>query len=95
MIRRITTIVSYLFYRLINSFSLAIYLAGGFAYYWLTFFRRTPETEYFIMVVGFFGLLVSFFATLTVASKANEAKSYPFFIRLESRIEFLISLIIQ
>ena len=70
------------------------YLLVGFAYYWLTFYQRAPEPEYFILVIGFFGMLLSFFVTLTVASKANEAKSYPFFMRLQSRIEFLAAVII-
>ncbi|MFK7803791.1 MAG: hypothetical protein AB8G95_19315 [Anaerolineae bacterium] len=94
MIQRITTLISYLLYRLINSMSSLVYLLAGFAFYWLTFFQRAPEPEYFILIIGFFGLLVSFFATLTVASKANEAKSYPFFVRLESRVEFLAAVMI-
>lgn len=70
------------------------YLAGVFAYYWLTFLRRAPEPEYFILVIGFLGLLISFFSTLSIASLANESKSYPLFVRLESRIEFLIAIIV-
>lgn len=93
MIQRITTLTNYLFYRLINSMSLGFYLLGAFAFYWLTFMQRTPEAEYFILVIGFFGMLVSFFSTLSVASMANESKSYPFLVRLNSRIEFLIALI--
>ena len=94
MIQRITTLISYLLYRLINSMSSLVYLLAGFAFYWLTFFQRAPEPEYFILVIGFFGMLLSFFVTLTVASKANEAKSYPFFMRLKSRIEFLAAVIV-
>lgn len=92
MIQRISTLVSYLIYRLVRSMTALIFTLAGFAYYWLAFLYETPEPEYFTIVIGFFGLLLSFFATLSVASKANEAKSYPLFIRLESRTEFLIAL---
>lgn len=94
MIQRIRTLTKYLLYRLIYSMSASIYLLVGFAFYWLTFFQRAPEPEYFIMVIGFFGVIITFFSTLTVASKANEAKSYPFLMRLESRVEFLVSMIL-
>lgn len=94
MMQRIITLISYLLYRIVNSMSSLIYLLAGFVFYWFTFSQRAPEAEYFILIIGFFGLLLSFFATLTVASKANEAKSYPFFIRLQSRVEFLAAIVL-
>ncbi|MEM8858808.1 MAG: hypothetical protein AAGD96_10835 [Chloroflexota bacterium] len=66
----------------------------GFVYYWLTFYQRAPEPEYFTLVIGAFGLIISFFSTLSISSLSNEAKSYPFFMRLQSRTEFLASVLL-
>ncbi|MEM9777275.1 MAG: hypothetical protein AAF902_22045 [Chloroflexota bacterium] len=92
--QRITTLTSYLLYRLFSSMASIILLLVGFAYYWLTFYQRAPEPEYFVIVIGAFGLVISFFSTLAVASLSNEAKSYPFFMRLQSRTEFLASILL-
>ena len=70
-----------------------ILLLVGFGYYWLTFLQRAPEPEYFVIVIGAFGLMITFFSTLAVASLSNEAQSYPFFMRLQSRTEFLVSVL--
>ena len=94
MIQRITTLTSYLLYRLFTSMASLILLLVGFGYYWLTFYQRAPEPEYFIIVIGAFGLIISFFSTLAVASLSNETRNYPFFVRLQSRTEFLAAVLI-
>ncbi|MEM7801799.1 MAG: hypothetical protein AAF633_21575 [Chloroflexota bacterium] len=95
MRRRILTLTQYLLYRLLYSLTGLIYLVLAGAYYWIAFRTRTPEPDYFVLVIGFFGGLIAFFTTLSLAGRANEAKSYPFFMRLESRIEYLTALLLS
>ena len=95
MTQRITTLTNYLLYRLIMSFSGGAYLALTIAYYGFAFRTRTPEADYFILVLGLFGGLASFFIALTISARANEAKSAPFFVRLESRVEYLVAVFLS
>ena len=91
MSQRILTLTRYLIYRLVTSLNGVFYLALTIAFYSFAFRTRTPEPDYFILVLGLFGGLASFFIALTVSSRANEVKSAPFFVRLESRVEYLVA----
>lgn len=94
MFRRVITLTSYLLYRLLFSISTPIYLAVTASFYWIAFQTRTPEPAYFILIIGLFGAMIAFFSTLSFAGRANEAQSYPFILRLESRVEFLASILL-
>ncbi len=91
MIQRIFTLTRYLITRLATSWIGGFYVALTLAYYGFAFRTRTPEADYFILVLGLFGAGISFFVAMTLASRANEGKSAPFFVRLESRVEYLLS----
>jgi len=51
--------------------------------------QRTPDVDYYFLVIGLFGLTLSFLVTLSVSSKANKAEHFPFLVRLPSRVEYL------
>ncbi len=93
MMQRILTLTVYLIYRSLTSLSGLWFLLAGAVYYWLAFRVRTPEAAYFTLVIGLFGAGLTFLAVLSMAGKANEAISYPYFPRLESRIEFLTAVL--
>lgn len=94
MIRRILTLVFYLLFdRLAKSLSAAIYVAFTIGFYMVAFRTRTPEPDYFILVIGFFGALITFLISLSLAARANEAKSYTILVRLESRVEYLAAVL--
>lgn len=93
MNQRIWTLTTYLIGRLSGSLAGAFYLAAAAAFYGFAFRTRTPEPDYFILVIALFGGAVTFFSTLTIASRANEGKSAPFFVRLDSRIEYLVAVL--
>lgn len=89
MTQRIITLVGYLLYRLATSLVGAGYVAIGIAYYMFAFQTVTPEADYFILVIGLFGALITFLIGLSISSKANEAASYPILVRLNSRVEYV------
>lgn len=91
MTQRIMVLTRYFFQRLVRSVSGALYLLLMLGY-WYIFFnpqQETPDVNYFILVIGAFGALVSFMITLTIANWANQAIHYPFLVRLPSRVEYL------
>lgn len=91
MRQRILTLTRYFFQRLVRSVSGALYLLLTLGY-WLLLFnpqQGTPDVEYYILVVGFFGPAIGFLITLTIANWANQAIHYPFVVRLSSRVEYL------
>lgn len=89
MSQRIITLVGYLLYRLTTSLVGAGYVAIAIAYYMFAFKSVTPEADYFILVIGLFGALITFLIGLSVSAKANEAASYPILVRLNSRVEYV------
>ena len=93
MIQRIWTLTVYLLGRLLGSLSGVFFLAGAVAFYGFAFRTRTPEPDYFILVIMLFGGAWTFFSTLSIATRANESKSAPFFVRLETRIEYLVAVL--
>jgi hypothetical protein len=62
--------------------------------FYMVFFdprQRTPDSDYYVLVLGLFGSLFAFLVTLSVAARANRAVHFPFLVRLPSRIEYLTS----
>lgn len=94
MSQRILTLVGYLLYRLFTSLTGVGYVALTAAFYAVAFHSRTPEVDYFILVVGLFGALITFLLGLSFSAKANDAQSYPFLVRLESRNEYLTAVLL-
>jgi hypothetical protein len=74
-------------------FSLAgsIYVIIALAY-WAIFFppgQGTPDIDNYILIIGGFGVAMTFLATLTIASRAYRAENYPLLVRLPSRVEYI------
>lgn len=96
MMQRHRVLVRYFLQRLSRSVSGVLYLMLTFAY-WLILFnpqQETPDADYFLIVIGFFGPLCAFLITLTVAGWANQAIHYPLLVRLRSRVEYLTAVMV-
>lgn len=94
MTQRIFTLIGYLLYRLATSLVGTGYIAITIAYYMFAFHTATPEPDYFILVIGLFGVLMTFLIGLTLSAKANEAASYPVLVRLNSRVEYITAVLL-
>lgn len=96
MMGRIYGLSKYLFRSLLFSLAGLLYLLLTLAFYIIFFDPRqqTPDTDYFVLVLGVYGLTLSFLTTISVASRANKAVHFPFLVRLESRIEYLAAVLL-
>ncbi len=98
MIQRILTLVRYLLTQHFKSISGVLYIMSALAL-WLLFFNpnmgRVPDPDYFILIVGVYGLLLSVLVTLSMASKANRLETASIIPRLPSRVEYLASLLVS
>lgn len=93
MMSRIWGLTGYLVYRIATSLTAVWAVSAAAVFYWLGFRTRTPESDYFVLVIGLFGAIATFLLVLVISNRANEEISYPIFVRLESRIEFLIAVL--
>lgn len=96
MTGRILGMSGYLLKSLLFSLAGLLYLLMTLAFY-IVFFdprQQTPDADYFVLVLGIFGLALSFLVTISVAARANKAVHFPFLVRLESRIEYLASVLL-
>jgi hypothetical protein len=94
--QRIFTLSLYLLRSIAISLTGLLYLLFAFVFYMIFFDPRqqTPDTDYYVLVLGLFGALFAFLVTLSVASRANRAVHFPFLVRLPSRIEYLASVML-
>jgi hypothetical protein len=95
VIQRVLVLSGYLFRSLLFSLGGLLYILLALAFYLVMFApgQRTPDADYFILVIGVFGLVLSFLVTLTVSSHANQAVHFPFLVRLPSRPEYLTAVL--
>lgn len=66
--------------------------------YWAVFFppgQGTPDVENYIILVGALGAATTFMATLAVSSKASRMENYPMLVRLPSRVEYLVAVLLS
>lgn len=66
--------------------------------FWLVFFnpqQGTPEVTYYVLVIGIFGAVISFIATLLLAARANQAELLPWVARLPSRVEYMTAVLLS
>ena len=93
MMRRILSLSAYLFRSLAFSLAGILYLLVGLVFFMIFFQpgQRTPDADYFTLLLGGYGLVISFLVTLSTASRANKAFHFPLLVRLPSRIEYLAS----
>jgi hypothetical protein len=96
MIQRILTLTLYLFRSLLFSLSGLLYFMLALAFYivFLDPRQRTPDTDYYILILGGFGMGLTFLVTLTVAARANQSLHYPLIVRLQSRVEYLTAVML-
>lgn len=96
MIQRILTLFFYLIRSLLLSLSGVLYFMLTLAFYiiFLDPRQRTPDSDYYILVLGLFGAGLTFLVTLTVAGRANQSIHYPLIVRLQSRVEYLTAVML-
>jgi len=93
MSQRIAALTAYFLRNLTFSLTGVIYVILGLAF-WIIMFppgQPTPEASYYILLLAAFGAAITFFAVLTISSRANQAANYPWIVRLPSRVEYLAS----
>jgi len=90
---RIWSLSRYLLRSLLLSLAGFLYILLALVFY-IVFFdprQHTPDLDYFILLLGLFGMAFSFIVTLSVAGRANQAIHFPLIVKLPSRIEYLTS----
>lgn len=97
MRQRIIALTTYFLRSLSLSLNGVLYLILALVY-WLVMFppgQGTPEASYYILVLAAFGVAATFFGTLTIASRANQAAHAPWIARLPSRVEYLTAVLLS
>jgi hypothetical protein len=96
MTQRVLVLAGYFLRRLFFSLSGVIYVIVSLIY-WAVLFppgQGTPDIEYYTLVIGAFGAVLTFLTALTVAARANRAANYPLVVRLPSRVELLAAVLL-
>ena len=97
MIQRIRSLTRYLLSQLMRSVPGLLYVLSALAF-WLILFNptsgRVPEPDYFVLLVGLYGFVLSLLVTLSIASLANRLESASFIARLPSRVEYLAAVLL-
>lgn len=97
MSRRIFALTRFLQGELMRSIVGALYILLAGALWWVLFNPRAgqvPDNDYFILIIGIFGLVLSFLVTLSIATRANGIESAPLLPRLPSRVEYLAAVLL-
>ena len=97
MIQRILILTGYFTKTLFFSLTGLILLILSLIY-WATFFppgQGTPDVENYIILVGAWGAATTFLLTLAVSARASRLENYPLIVRLPSRIEYLIAVLLS
>ncbi len=66
--------------------------------YWAIFFppgQGTPDIENYIILIGAHGAAATFLVTLAVCSKAARMENFPALVRLPSRVEYLVAVLLS
>lgn len=56
--------------------------------------QGTPDFENYFLIIAAVGGVISFMATLLIASRANRAENYPLVTRLPSRVEYVTAVML-
>lgn len=97
MTRRILVLSAYFIRSFIFSVTGLLILIFSLVY-WAVFFppgQGTPDYENYVILVGAFGAAATFLVTLTIASRANRLENYPLLPRLDSRVEYLVAVLLS
>jgi hypothetical protein len=97
LIRRILILTTHFFKRVLFSLAGILYVILSLSY-WAIFFppgQPTPDMENYTILIGVFGMVLAFLVTLNAADKANQLENYPLLVRLPSRIEYLMAVMLS
>lgn len=97
MIQRILVLSAYLSKSIFFSFTGLILLILSLIY-WAILFppgQGTPDVENYIILVGGLGAAATFLATLAVSARAARMENYPMLVRLPSRVEYLVAVLLS
>lgn len=97
MIQRVFVLSRYFLRSTLASLTGILYLLLTVAVWYVLFNpqQETPEVAYYQLMIGGFGTTLSFLVTLSVAARANAAQHYPFLVRLRSRVEFIVAVLLS
>lgn len=96
MIRRVFVLTAYFLKTFFFSLVGLLFLLAALVF-WAVLFppgQGTPDFENYVLLVGAFGAAVTFLATITIATRANRLENYPFVTRLQSRVEYLVAVLV-
>lgn len=97
MIQRILILIGYFSKSVFFSLSGLILLILSIVY-WAVFFppgQGTPDIENYIILIGALGAAATFLTTLAVSSKAGRMENFPLIVRLPSRVEYLVAVLVS
>jgi hypothetical protein len=96
MMRRIWVLTVYFSRRGLFSLNGLFYLLGTLLF-WYFFFspqQGTPHMANYTLLIAVFGAALAFLLTLTIAAQANRAVNYALLVRLPSRVEYLVAVLL-
>lgn len=97
MIQRILILAGYFAKNLFFSLTGLILLILSLIY-WAILFppgQGTPDIENYIILIGALGAAATFMATLAISARAARIEHYPTLVRLPSRVEYLIAVLLS
>ncbi|MCO5195612.1 MAG: hypothetical protein M9941_06045 [Anaerolineae bacterium] len=96
MMSRIIALTGYLLRNIVLSVAGVLYILSiiPMLIWFFPFGQRTPELSYFITLIAIYGAILIFLVTLTIAGRANQAASYALIVRLPSRVEYLVAVLL-
>ncbi|HEY1409166.1 MAG TPA: hypothetical protein VF434_09500 [Promineifilum sp.] len=96
MIRRILILAGYFSKGVVFSVTGLLLILFGLVY-WAIFFppgQTTPDIENYIILIGSLGAAATFFSGLVIAGRASRLETYPMLVRLPSRVEYLVAVLL-
>ena len=96
MIRRILILAGYFSKGVVFSVTGLLLIMFGLVY-WAIFFppgQTTPDIENYIILIGSLGAAATFFSGLVIAGRASRLETYPMLVRLPSRVEYLVAVLL-
>ena len=96
MIRRVLILAGYFSKGVVFSVTGLLLILFGLVY-WAIFFpsgQTTPDIENYIILIGSLGAAATFFSGLVIAGRASRLETYPMLVRLPSRVEYLVAVLL-
>ncbi len=96
MMQRIWALTAYFTKSVFFSLTGLILLILSLAY-WVLFFppgQGTPDFENYVIVIGAMGAATTFLLTLSLSARASRLENYPLLVRLPSRVEYLVAVML-